>query len=280
MNTNQTEEPVLPIEIVEHYELVEEAGRLERAESQIEKIRTQELLRRYLPSSPAVILDIGGGAGVYAFWLAERGYQVHLVDGTPRHITQAQEVAQKMGGQPLASIKLGDARHLDHPDSSADGVLLLGPLYHLTERNDRIIALREAHRVLRPGGVILVAAINRFASMIGALQEGLVDDPEFAPIYEQDLRYGQHRNPTDNPEYFTTAFFHHPQELEDEITGAGFRFEALLAIEGPVRIMGDFPQQWGKPELRERLLRITRLTEAEPTLWGVSTHIMGIGKKA
>jgi SAM-dependent methyltransferase len=202
------------------------------------------------------------------------------VDGTPLHIAQAEETAQKIGGQPLASIKLGDARSLDHTDNSADGVLLLGPLYHLTDRSDRIIALREAHRVLRPGGVILAAGINRFASTVCALLEDLIDDAEFAPIYEQDLRYGQHRNPTDNPEYFTTAFFHHPQELIDEIKGAGFRFEALLAIEGPVMIMKDFGEQWCKPDLRKRLLRITRLTEAEPTLWGVSPHIMGIGKKA
>ena len=151
MAANESEGPGLPVEIVEHYEIVEEAARLERAESQIEKIRTQEILRRYLPPAPAVILDIGGGAGVYAFWLAERGYHVHLVDGSPRHIAQAEEVAQKTTFKPLASLKLGDARQIDHPDSSADGVLLLGPLYHLTERNDRILALREAHRVLRPG---------------------------------------------------------------------------------------------------------------------------------
>lgn len=280
MVANESDGPGLPDEIVEHYEKVEEAARLERSESQIEKIRTQEILRRYLPPAPAVILDIGGGAGVYAFWLAERGYHVHLVDGTPRHITQAEEVAQKIGDKPLASIKLGDARQIDHPDSSADGVLLLGPLYHLTERNDRIHALREAYRVLRPGGVLIAAGINRFASTIEALLAGLVGDPEFVPIYEQDLRYGQHRNPTDNPEYFTTAFFHYPQELIDEFESAKFRFETLLAIEGPVRIMKDFPKQWQIPDIQERLLKIARLTEAEPTLLGVSPHFMGIGKKA
>lgn len=277
--TSKAEEPGLPSEIREHYEMVAEAERLEGVESEIEKVRTQELLHRYLPPPPAVILDVGGGAGVYAFWLARRGYQVHLIDGTPRHIDQAEAATQKTGGPPLASIKLGDAQQLDHADSSVDGVLLLGPLYHLTERNDRILALREARRVLRPGGVVFAAAINRFASMIDALQGNLVDDPEFAPIFEQDLRNGQHRNPTGNPEYFTTAFFHHPQELNDEIANAGFRFEAMLAIEGPVRIMVNFAQSWAKPEMREKLLRLTRLTEAEPTLWGVSAHIMGIGKK-
>jgi ubiquinone/menaquinone biosynthesis C-methylase UbiE len=270
----------LPNEIQEFYEVFDEAQRLEKPDSQIERLRTQELLARYLPPPPSVILDIGGGTGVYAFWLAERGYQIHLVDGIPRHIAQAEEAALQFSDHPLASIKLGDARHLEHPDNSADGILLLGPLYHLTERSDRILALREAHRTLRSGGILLAAGINRFASMVVALQEGLVDDAEFAPIYEQGLRYGQHRNPTGDPYFFTTAFFHYPQELIDEITEAGFRFEALLAIEGPVRIMKDFAEEWQKPGIQERLLKITRMVESEPTLWGISPHILAIGKKA
>ena len=270
----------LPIEIIAHYESTDEAQRLQKPESEIERLRTQELLQRYLPPPPAVILDIGGGAGVYAFWLADRGYQVHLIDGVPLHVSQAEEIANERGGAPLASISLGDARQIDHNSSSVDGVLLLGPLYHLTDRSERIIALREAHRVLRPGGVLMAASINRFASTIEALLEDFITDPQFMPIYEQDLRYGQHRNPTSDPRFFTTAFFHYPQELMDEIKEAGFRFESLLAIEGPAQLLKNFEQQWLVPAIQERLMRITRLVEAEPTLWGVSGHIMAIGKKA
>ena len=233
------------------------------------------------PPPPGVILDIGGGAGVYAFWLAERGYQVHLVDSVPRHIAQAEETAQQFNDHPLASIKL-ESMHatLNIPTTLQTESFSL--VHSITSRNEVIVfsLVREAHRSLRAGGVVLAAGINRFASTIVALQEGLVDDPEFAPIYEQDLRYGQHRNPTDDPNYFTTAFFHRPQELIDEIKESGFRFEALLAIEGPAIIMKDFVEQWQKPEIQERLLRITRLVEAEPTFWGVSPHIMAIGKKA
>lgn len=279
MSTNN-DRPSLASEIIEHYETVNEAQRLEAADSQIEKVRTQELLHRYLPPPPAVILDIGGAAGVYAFWLADRGYQVHLIDAVPLHIQQAEEKAAQRDGQPLASISLGDARQLEHPDSSVEGVLLLGPLYHLTERSERILALREARRVLRPGGVLAAAAINRFASTIAALQEGLVNDPQFVPIYEQDLRYGQHRNPTGDPKFFTSAFFHYPHELADEVKEAGFRVEALLAVEGPARMLIDFETQWRVPEIQEKILRITRLVESEPTLWGVSAHMITIGKKA
>lgn len=274
------EKPTLDSDIIAHYENMDEAQRLHKPGSEIERLRTQELLQRYLPPPPAVILDIGGGAGVYAFWLAERGYQVHLVDGVPLHVSQAEEIAEQRGGPPLASISLGDARQLDHPESSFDGVLLLGPLYHLTERSDRILALREARRVLRPGGMLLAAGINRFASTISALLEDFIADPQFIPIYEQDLRYGQHRNPSGDPRFFTTAFFHYPQELIDEVNEAGFRFETLLAVEGPSQLLKDFEQQWQNPSIQDRIMRITRLVESEPTLWGVSPHILAIGKKA
>jgi len=278
--TTKDDHPTLASDIIAHYESMDEAHRLENPENQIERLRTQELLSRFLPPPPAVILDIGGGAGAYAFWLADRGYQVHLVDGIPLHISQAEEAASLRGGPPLASISLGDARQIDHPESSMDGVLLLGPLYHLTERSDRILALREARRVLRPGGIIFAAAINRFASMVAALLEDFIADPQFVPIYEQDLRFGQHRNPTGDPRFFTTAFFHYPQELIDEVQEAGFRFETLLAVEGPARLLKDFEAQWAKPAIQERIMRITRLVESETTLWGVSPHIMAIGKKA
>jgi len=273
------ESPKLAEEIIDHYESVNEAQRLEMPDSEIERIRTQELMQRYLPSPPAVLLDVGGGAGVYAFWLADRGYQVHLIDGVPLHISQAEAAAKQRGGPPVASISLGDARHLEHPESSVDGVLLLGPLYHLTDRSERIRALREVHRVLRPGGVLLAAGINRFASTIAALLEDFIADPNFIPIYEQDLRYGQHRNPTGDPRFFTTAFFHYPQELIDEVKESGFRFETLVAIEGPAYLLKNFEQQWESPSIQDRILRITRLVESEPTLWGVSPHILAVGKK-
>jgi ubiquinone/menaquinone biosynthesis C-methylase UbiE len=277
--TPKNENPTLAREIIAHYESVDEAQRLEKPESEIERLRTQELLLRYLPPPPAVILDVGGGAGVYAFWLADRGYQVHLVDGVPLHISQAEEAASQRGGAPIASISLGDARQLEQPESSVDGVLLLGPLYHLTERSERILALREARRVLRPGGVLFAAGINRFASTIAALLEDFFADPQFMPIYEQDLRFGQHRNPTDDPRFFTTAFFHYPQELIDEVNEAGFRLDTLLAVEGPARLLKDFEQQWQNPSIQDKIMRITRLVESERTLWGVSPHIMAIGKK-
>ena len=136
-------------EILSFYRQTRESKRLTNdVRGQIEFARTQEIIRRYLPVPPAVVLDIGGGAGPYACWLAKAGYEVHLVDPVDLHIEQAKEASDRQPEIPIASISLGDARALRFASMSADAVLLLGPLYHLIDESDRLLALREAHRVL------------------------------------------------------------------------------------------------------------------------------------
>jgi ubiquinone/menaquinone biosynthesis C-methylase UbiE len=266
-------------EMLRHYEQVNESSRLSTSVFQLERGRTEELILRHLAPAPATILDIGGGAGAYALWLAARGYRVHLIDPVPKHVEQARAASAKQPEFPLASAEIGDARQLSFPDNSADGVLLLGPLYHLLERDDRLTALREAHRVARPGGIVWGAAISRFASFFDSLSTGFFSDPIFAPILERDLAEGQHRNPTDNPFYFTDAFFHRPGELSREFLAAGFEVEAVLAIEGPGWLARDFDRLWTDAVQRERLLECVRKVEREPSILGASAHIMCIGRK-
>src|SRR5215470_10419352 len=269
----------IPPEAQAHYEGRVEVDRLSQGLGQLEFARSQEIISRYLPSAPAVIFDVGGGPGRYAYWLASQGYEVHLIDGVPLHIEQAQQVAANQPLQLLASLSVGDARHLDVPDDSGDAVLLMGPLYHLTEHHDRLAALREARRILKPDGLVFAAGISRFTSALDGLVNGYVNDPEFVRIVQQDLVDGQHRNPTNHPAYFTTAFFHSPQELQEEIEEAGFRHEATLPVEGPAWLLGNFAEHWNDPSRRERLLTTIQWLEGEPSLLGVSAHLMAIGRK-
>ena len=201
-----TRDSMLPEEALAHYRDGVELPRLTRGAGVLEFLRTQELLGRYLPKPPAVILDVGSGPGVYAHWLADFGYDVHLLDRVPLHISQAADVS-RLQSRPLASTVVGDARALPFDSESADAVLLLGPLYHLTERAERLAAWREAFRVLRPQGRVFAAGISRFASALDGLRSGRLGDPAFVSIYQRDLEDGQHRNPTNNPFYFTTAYF-------------------------------------------------------------------------
>ncbi len=266
-------------EMIRHYSAANEASRLRTGWFRLEYARTQELILRHLPPAPAKVLDVGGGAGAYALWLASLGYEVHLIDPVPTHIEQAHSLSARQPHHPIASATLGDARELQQCDQSADAVLLLGPLYHLTERKERLAALHEARRVLRDGGLLWGAGISRFASLLDSLSSGFFDQPEFVPILDRDLAEGQHRNPTDNLNYFTDAFFHLPDELAGELADAGFELVELVAVEGPGWLAQDFAGLWDVLEQRERLLAVLRRVEHEPALIGASSHLLVIGRK-
>jgi ubiquinone/menaquinone biosynthesis C-methylase UbiE len=272
--------PADPLQdIVAHYQEVDEDARLRTGCFQLEFARTKELILRHLPQMPAVVADVGGASGNYSFWLARLGYRVHLVDPVPKHIEQATRACDLQRDQPLASVRLGDARKLDFADESVDAVLLLGPLYHLTDRNDRLACLREAQRILRQEGVIFAAGISRFASLLAALHDDLLGEPEFAAILERDLREGQHRNDTGNPLYFTTAYFHRPSELAEEVMESGLGLLEVLPVEGPGWLAKEFDRLWASQEQRQRLMRCIRQVENEEELIGVSAHLLAIARK-
>ena len=255
-----------------YYETGVELDRLAQGYSRIEFARTKELLARYLPPPPARVLDVGGGPGVYSDWLAGQGYEVTLVDPVPLHVAEA---AERAGGRFVAVE--GDARRLDEPGDSYDAVLLLGPLYHLTERSDRIAALREAQRVLRPGAVLAAAAISRFASLLDGLLSGHLRDAEGWAVVERDLAGGEHRSPPGRPALFTTAYFHRPEELRDEVLEADFELEALLGVEGPGWLRGE---QLEDELVREDVVRVARAVEQEWTVIGTSAHLLAVGRKS
>src|SRR5215218_6986918 len=199
--------PEFPKEISRYYQEVAEEGRLAAGPGQVEFARTREVVLRYLPPPPATILDVDGAAGAYALWLAEGGYQVHLIDAVPRLVEEARRRSEASPHR-IRTCQVGDARDLKFNEGVADSVLLLGPLYHLTDAAERLRALREAYRVLRPGGVTFAAAISRYASALDGVARDLFADPSFAAIVRQDLEQGQHRNATDKWDYFTTAYLH------------------------------------------------------------------------
>jgi ubiquinone/menaquinone biosynthesis C-methylase UbiE len=265
--------------IVDYYSDFDEQARLSDHWGQIEFIRSQKIIRRHLSPLPAVVLDIGGAAGRYSCWLAKEGYEVHLVDPVPVHIEQAKEASNQQPKTPIASCTIGDARQLEFANEVADAVLLLGPLYHLVELQERKRCLMETNRVLKRGGHLFAAGISRFASTIDGLDSGYFLDPVFREIMKDDLETGQHRNPTNNPAYFMDTYFHHPDELRQEVASAGFDVMPIVAIEGISYLMKDFDENWAIDEHRDFLLEIIDKVESEPSLIGASPHIMCIGTK-
>ena len=266
-------------DVAEFYHRTSEETRLaQQGPFQLEEARTRELIQRFAPKPPATVLDIGGAAGAYALWLAEHGYTVHLIDAAPRLVAEA-ERRSRLTPQPLASCRVGDARSLDIPERTADMVLLMGPMYHLTESADRARALGEARRVLKPGGWLFAAAISRYASALDGLARNLLDDPEFERIVQRDLRDGQHRNPTERQDYFTTAYFHRPDDLAKEIEAAGLTLKGVYGIEGPGWILPDIAERMADPQRREALLSVARMLETESTVVGTSSHLLAIAQR-
>ena len=265
--------------VSEHYSSGYEENRLLSGAGKLECARSRELLTRLLPPAPAVVLDVGGGPGAYACWLAKRGYEVHLIDIVPLHVELAAKASLRQPDTPLASIEIGDACALERQDGSVDAVLMFGPLYHLTDRQQRILALKEALRVIRKGGVLLAVGISRFASALDGLRSRFLEDPSFFEIVMADLRDGQHRNPTENPDYFMDTFFHHPDELQSEVKEAGFGRIEIFGVEGPGWLAPDFDDWWRDEDLRSRLLAVARLLETERGMLGTSAHMMVAASK-
>lgn len=255
-----------------HYESGDyERERLGQGGSRIELARTKELLLRFLPPAPATVLDVGGGPGLYATWLTSLGYTVTLVDLTPLHVQQALDAARALD-RPFEA-RVGDARDLDFADHSFDVVLLLGPLYHLVERSDRLTALREAKRVARAGGMVVVAAISRLASVLDAVRLGFILDPSFRSVVQRDITEGQHRNPTGRPGWFTTAYFHRPNELRRELQEAGLEMLAVFGVEGPGWLREEL---WDDPSNHEAVLAAARMIEEDQDGTALSAHLLAV----
>lgn len=261
-------------EILAYYEHGLERERLTSGGRRIEFLRVWDLLERHLPPAPARVLDVGGGAGAYALPLAAAGHEVHLIDPVPLHVEQA-EAASRAASRPLAGTAVGDARALDAAADSMDAALLLGPLYHLTSRDDRITALREARRVVRPDGVVVAKALSRFYPLFEDIAQGTPGDLERSVRFIAD---GQYRNPSGDPARFTTSYFHRPEDLTAEVEEAGLEPRVLVGGSGAVKLLPDFARRLEEPEQRERVLALLRLLETEPSILGMSQNFVAVAR--
>ncbi|MDT0344360.1 class I SAM-dependent methyltransferase [Streptomyces litchfieldiae] len=260
--------PSLDPHVLAYYEQGREDARLapvagNEADSRLEFWRTQDVLRRALPAPPARVLDVGGASGRHAAWLRADGYDVELLDPVPLHVRQA-----RAKGIPARE---GDARQLPEDDDSFDVVLVLGPLYHLPARADRVRALAEARRVVRPGGLVAAATINRWAVLHDGLLKGFFFEAHRREHTMKVLRTGHQDSSTD---LFTVAYFHDPAEIPGEFADAGLSRPVPHGLEGAAWLTGGMRERLDDPEQRAVVLDALREVETEPALLGVSGHVL------
>jgi SAM-dependent methyltransferase len=271
-------EQELNIEVtLAYYTLGKERERLARPNGIVEFERTKEILERYLPPPPAMIADIGGGPGRYALWLAERSYQVSHRDLVELHV---QQLCDELAAHPGLAVDtaIGDARQLDLPDASMDAVLLLGPLYHLPRRRDRIQVLTEARRIVRPRGLVFAAAISRWAARLDAIIA--------LKLYEQmpevldelsDLERSGWMKPL-FPGSFT-GYAHRPRQLRAEARDAGLGVLSVVGIDSVAFLLADLAERVAESRAFHVLLDSARALESVPELLGVSPHLLVIAQR-
>jgi len=248
--------------LVTHYTANNEASRLDRKEGLVEFNRTRSILGSALPAG-SVVLDVGGAQGVHAEWLTAEGHDVEVIDIVPLHVQQAADRG--------LNARLGDARDLPHQDSSVDAVLLLGPLYHLLNDEDRARALAEARRVTRPGGLLAVAAISRLAVALDFLRRGRLEEPGAVGMVASIVRNGVDTTGFGNGVFY----FHTVLELRGEMEAAGFADVTIRGLEGPGWPLIE-PDAENTAVISQVEL-IAELADTEAFTAGASAHLLALG---
>lgn len=249
----------------------DEAARLmtRSTAGKIEFLRTREIVEGHL-ETPARVVDIGGGTGVHATWLAEAGHTVRLLDPVPEQVKQAAAVG-------TFEATVGDARDLPWPDNSCDAALLCGPLYHLASRADRLRALTEAARVTRSGGVIFAAAIPRIVAFGSAWVGRPADDPLTpAPLTPELVALLEHGTFRFDHIPFPGAHFHTAEELIAELEETGLSAIECEGLEGPAGLALE-ARGTEDDDLLESALSIARRFAAMPGLRDLSNHLLAWG---
>jgi SAM-dependent methyltransferase len=270
--------------IMDYYENGDESGRLyNTVYGRLVRLRTWDIFERYLPEPTVAprVIDIGGGSGVHAAYLAERGYEVTLVDPVPSLVKQALSRAATGASDQRFRAEKGDARQLEFEDESFDIALLMGPLYHLANLSDRNLALAEAKRVLRPGGVLFGEIMTRRNWLIAATIAGFLKHPGIFDDFEINEATGL---PCERTKFEATgggfwAYYHDIDEVVPELSIAGFTETAMVAVEGFAWVIGNPGLDTLLSKYQQELLRAVAMTERDPHLLGVSQHIDVIARR-
>ena len=267
-----------------------ERNRLRTGEGLLEFERTKEILLEKLPKPPAVIYDIGGAYGEYAWWLASLGYEIYLFDLSETNIAMSAELAAEYPGVKLASAMVCDARRIPRPDKSADAVLLMGPLYSITEYEERILAIKESHRLLKDDGMLLSAALTPYSPLIPRLASyhketsrirNELDDPAVMSMIERALEDGCYINPEMKiiNHGLGSSHLHTAKALREELSEGGFDTATVHGIMGGAWLAPNLDELLANEETKAVLMKTVRMLDTHEEIIGLSGHLLAVSRK-
>ncbi len=266
-----------------------ERDRLRTGIGLIEFERTKEILLEKLPKPPAVIYDIGGAYGEYAWWLASLGYEVHLFDLSETNIKMSAELAVEYPGVHLHTAAVCDARSIPRPDRSADAVLLMGPLYSITEYEERILAIKESRRLLKDDGNLFSAALTPYSVLVPRLacyhDESRIsgrelDDPAVISIIERALEDGCYINPEKKiASGLGSTHLHTAKALREELSRGGFDTATVHGVMGGVWLAPNLDELLANVETKAVLMKTVRMLDTHEEIIGLSGHLLAVSRK-
>lgn len=264
------------IEIVEKWydEKYDEWIRLDRHKVEFEI--TKRYLKEYIGEGKKKILDIGGGPGRYSIWLEKQGHEVSLLDLSRKHIEVAKENSLEEGVELADCIK-GNALDLSGIDTDYDVVLLMGPLYHLTNEEDRRKAIEEALTHLKMGGILIVAFISGYASLMEKLC--FAENGEMTEELKKHLlAYLKNGYNEEIEGGFTVAYFTGIDEAKSLMAGYPLK---QLAFAGMENLLGIKEKEINRleEEIFDQWLDLAYTLSQDIHLLGTSNHLLYVGQK-
>ena len=258
-----------------------ERDRLRSGIGIIEFERTKEILLEELPKPPAVIYDIGGAYGEYSWWLASLGYEVHLFDLSETNIAMSAELATDYPGVKLVSATVCDARSIPRLDKSADAVLLMGPLYSITEYEERILAIEECGRLLKDDGILFSAALTPYSVLVprialyhidGTAKRRELDDPAVISMIERALEDGCYCNPEKKiASGLGSSHLHTAKALREELSEGGFDTATVHGIMGGAWLAPNLDELLANEETKAVLMKTVRMLDTHEEIIGLSS---------
>jgi S-adenosylmethionine-dependent methyltransferase len=262
-------------DIADYYNNRPQSEHTRLEEHQLECDLTWRFLEEYLPSKGS-ILEIGAATGRYTLGLVERGYAVTAVDLSSECLKACRNNLTEAGLQEKAQFVLADARNLSEVSSwDFDAVLMMGPLYHLVDESDRILAVSAAFDRLRLGGVIFSAFISRYGiwgHLLKNLPELIDDQDQVRSVLTRGIDCEAW------PKGGFRAYFTTVDEIAPLHETVGFSTIKVVGVE-PSISADDESYNKLEGERRQRFLDVFYQISAEPSIVGASRHLLYIGRK-